>query len=167
MKPEPPQEVLDYIRDNRATYTREAIDAELREAGHDQAVIDAAWRAFPVERAAVQGPPPRVLAAVQFWLLLVAVACVAIVILPLISVFFLNLVASMTLSSDAIADNGVLFILAALAPILLGYLAIGIGGWLLRRRDQAAGLGVLSGLVVAFVVSVIILGTCVAIIAQL
>lgn len=33
----------EYIKQNRDRYTREAIERQLREAGHDQAEIDAAW----------------------------------------------------------------------------------------------------------------------------
>jgi hypothetical protein len=36
-------EIVDYIRKNRATYTKEAISKKLLEAGHDQAAIDAAF----------------------------------------------------------------------------------------------------------------------------
>ncbi|MGN6360011.1 MAG: hypothetical protein ACTHNK_06445 [Thermomicrobiales bacterium] len=43
-------EIERYIRENRDRYTREAIERSLREAGHEQAAIDAAWAA--VERDA-------------------------------------------------------------------------------------------------------------------
>jgi hypothetical protein len=36
-------EIERYIRENRDRYTREAIERSLREAGHEQAAIDAAW----------------------------------------------------------------------------------------------------------------------------
>lgn len=39
----PDATILDYIRANRATYTREAIRRALLEAGHAEAAIDAAW----------------------------------------------------------------------------------------------------------------------------
>jgi hypothetical protein len=38
-------EILRYIEGHRDQFTREAIDASLRKAGYDQAVIDAAWAA--------------------------------------------------------------------------------------------------------------------------
>ncbi len=167
MKPEPNPDILGYIRANRGTYTREAIDRELREAGHGQEAIDAAWQAFPAEDAAAPLPTRSALATVQFWLLLLVVACIALTLFPLISLFVLNAVLSATANSGAMFDRGIVAILIALVPFLLGYLAIGIGGWWLRRRDQAAAYGVLSGLVVAFVLSVIVAGACAALIAQL
>ncbi|MGN6563501.1 MAG: hypothetical protein ACTHMU_12665, partial [Thermomicrobiales bacterium] len=36
-------EIERYIRENRDRYTRAAIERSLREAGHEQAAIDAAW----------------------------------------------------------------------------------------------------------------------------
>jgi hypothetical protein len=172
MKPEPNPEILGYIRANRGTYTREAIDRELREAGHSQEAIDAAWQAFPAEGAAAPTTPPaqRPFATIQFWVLLVVVAGVAVIILPILSVFVLTGLVSLANSSsgsDAFLDSGVGAIVLLLAPFLLGYLAMGFGGWLLLRRDRAAAYGVFSGLVVAFVLSVIVAGACVALIQQL
>jgi hypothetical protein len=37
------QHIVEYIRQNRATYNREAIDAKLKEQGHPQSAIDRAW----------------------------------------------------------------------------------------------------------------------------
>jgi hypothetical protein len=37
------QRIADYINANRARYTREAITAQLEQAGHDREAIDAAW----------------------------------------------------------------------------------------------------------------------------
>ena len=169
MTPEPKPEVLDYIRANRGTYTREAIERELREAGHDQEAIDAAWRAFPPEEASAPLPTRQVVATVQFWALLIVVACVALTVLPLLSLFIVNAIISLASTSGGpdFLDSGLAAILIALAPFLLGYLAIGFGGWWLRRRDQAAAYGVFGGLVVAFVLSVIVAGACVALLAQL
>lgn len=169
MKPEPNPDILDYIRANRGTYTREAIDRELREAGHSQEAIAAAWGTFPVEREAVAPPSRKIIATVQFWVLLIGVACIALTFLPIISLFILNAVISVASGSPERTwiDNGVVAILLALAPFLLGYLAIGIGGWWLRRRDQAAAYGVFGGLLVAFTLSVIVAGACVALLQQL
>lgn len=170
MTPEPKPEVLDYIRANRGTYTREAIERELREAGHSTEAIEAAWRAFPPDEAPAPAPGVRAIATAQFWVLLILVACFALTILPFIALFALSAVSSLAASAggvDGFFGSGLGAILAALAPILLGYLAIGLGGWWLLRRDRPAALGVFGGLVVAFVFSVIVAGTCAAIIAQL
>lgn len=171
MTPEPKPEVLDYIRANRATYTRAAIERELREAGHSQEAIDAAWRAFPPETDAPASPPQRAFATVQFWVLLVIVTLIALFALPFLSLLVLTGILSLAYSSTSgasdIFDSGVAAILLLLAPFLVGYLLIGLGGWWLLRRDRVAAYGVFGGLVVAFVLSVIVAGTCVAIITQM
>ena len=41
--------LVDYIVRNRGTFTREAINAQLLEAGHSQASIDAAWATLEAE----------------------------------------------------------------------------------------------------------------------
>ena len=172
MKPESAPEIIDYIRANRGTYTREAIERELREAGHSQEAIDAAWRAFPAEGTAAPTTPPaqRPVATVQFWALLVVVAGVAVIILPILSVLTLTGVISLAYSSSGTSsflDSGIAAFLLIVAPFLLGYLAMGFGGWWLLRRDRAAAYGVFSGLVVAFVLSVIVAGACVALLQQM
>lgn len=167
MKPEPSPEIVDYIRANRGTYTREAIERELREAGHSQEAIDAAWASFPVEVAA-EPPPSSVINAAQFWVLMLVVACLALTILPYASFFISSLFNSfLAQRSGTYTNSGAVYIVAFVLPLLLGYLLIGLGAWWLRRRDRAAAFGILSGLVVAFVFSVIVAGTCAAIIAQL
>jgi hypothetical protein len=170
MKPEPNPEILGYIRANRGTYTREAIERELRDAGHSQEAIDAAWRAFQPEEAPASAPPARVVATIQFWALLVVVVGVAVILLPILSVFVLSGVVSLAYSSSGsgtFLDSGIAAFLLILAPFVLGYLGIGLGGWWLLRRDRAAAYGVFSGLVVAFVLSVIVAGACVALIQQM
>lgn len=168
MKPEPAAEVLDYIRANRGTYTREAIDRELLASGHAAEAIDAAWRTLPDEDKPPPLPARRVVAAAQFWVLLVVVACVALTVLPLLSLFAVNGIASAWFAAGTARDpGGVGLLLIALAPVVLGYLAIGFGGWWLRRRDQAAALGVFGGLTVAFVLSVVVAGVCAALIQNL
>ncbi len=158
--------ILEYIRANRGTYNRDAIERELREAGHTQEAIDAAWLAFPPEGETLAPPPGRVVATLQFWVLLLLVACFALAGLPLLSAFVVSGIASFAAQTD-LFDNGVVVVLLALAPILLGYLAIGLGGRWFLRRDRAIALGIFSGLVVAFVLSIIVAGSCAAIITQL
>jgi hypothetical protein len=182
MTPEPPPEVIEYIRANRGVYTRAAIERELREAGHSQAAIDAAWGAFPPEGeaqtpggsivAAAQVPERGVVNTVQFWVLLVVVACIALTALPYAVVMIVGLAASAATSISGTntptwLDNGLAFVVFSLLLLLAGYAIIGGGGWLLRRRDRAAAYGVFGGLIVSFVLSVIIAGACAAIIAQL
>jgi hypothetical protein len=49
------QQITEYIIQNRDTYTREAIDRQLLDAGYAQADITAAWDSL---NATLQGPPP-------------------------------------------------------------------------------------------------------------
>jgi hypothetical protein len=101
----------------------------------------------------------------------VIVTLIALFALPFLTLLVLTGILSLAYSSTSgasdIFDSGVAAILLLLAPFLVGYLLIGLGGWWLLRRDRAAAYGVFGGLVVAFVLSVIVAGTCVAIIAQM
>lgn len=45
-------EVVQYLREHRATYTREALAAELGAAGYEPADVDAAWARLEAEDAA-------------------------------------------------------------------------------------------------------------------
>lgn len=75
--------VVEYIRNNRATYTKEALTTKLLEAGHDQLAIDAAFAA--AERDAMPPGPDRrtpasvlvVVAYVATWLAFVALTPMA------------------------------------------------------------------------------------------
>jgi hypothetical protein len=170
MKPEPNPEILEYIVANQAIYTRTAIERELREAGHSQEAIDAAWRALPVEGEAPL-PSRGSVATAQFWVLLLLVACLGLTLLPFLSFRIGNLLLTLLESAGAInrtwRASGLAFFLATLTPALLIYLAIGAGAWRLRRRDEAVAYGIFGGLLVAFVLSVIVAGACAALIAQM
>jgi hypothetical protein len=167
-------EIRDYIRANRATYTPESIRQQLLEAGHEPEAIDAAWREIEQEERAERAAPApvipqrRVIATAQFWLLLLGTACVALTVVPFAGALILgaasNVVAPLSLSS---ANSGTAFLVGSGVILVLAYLAIGFGGWLLLRRDRAAGLGVFSGLATAFVLAVIVAGLCVALIQNL
>src|SRR4029078_438191 len=104
MRPEPPQGVLDYIRVNSATYTREVIDRELQEAGHSQETIDAAWRATAIQVAAA--PPQSVVNTVQFWVLLSLAACVGLTFLPILSSYVSSLLLALIPYDSSIYDSG-------------------------------------------------------------
>jgi hypothetical protein len=76
-------EIVEYIRRNRATYTKEALTQKLLEAGHSQFAIDAAFAA--AERGETAPGPDRrapvailiVVAYVATWLALVALTPMA------------------------------------------------------------------------------------------
>jgi hypothetical protein len=170
-------DIGDYIRANRATYTPESIRQQLLDAGHEPEAIDAAWREIeqaeqgehtePTALAPVL-PQRRAIATAQFWLLLLGTACVALTVVPTIVAFLLRTVSSAAISLGYRGANGGVALLIGTGVILiLAYLAIGFGGWLLLRRDRAAGLGVLSGLATAFVLAVIVAGLCVALLQNL
>src|SRR5262245_22716666 len=48
--------LADYIRQNRDTYTREAIDQQLLDGGYAKEEIDAAWNSLPREDASQNAP---------------------------------------------------------------------------------------------------------------
>jgi hypothetical protein len=56
-------EIERYIRENRDRYTREAIERSLREAGHEQAAIDAAWAEVERDATPAADEPAGVVAA--------------------------------------------------------------------------------------------------------
>ena len=170
-------DIRDYIRANRATYTPESIRQQLLDAGHEPEAIDAAWREIEQAEQGEQAERPvlapvlpqrRAIATAQFWLLLLGTACVSLTVVPFVGAFLLG-AASSAASSLGLsgATGGTAFLVGTGVVLVLAYLAIGFGGWLLLRRDRAAGLGVFSGLATAFVLAVIVAGLCVALLQNL
>jgi hypothetical protein len=186
MSPEQPDAVvLDYIRANRGTYTREAIRRALLEAGHDEVAIDAAWAELDHEQppatieAAPPGgvaspttaavPPPASPSAVRlamrtllFWAVLVGFLLGYIVLSAILA----------ALSNDQTAGIVGLTITAIPQLALVAGIALAIPG-----RTRPAGLGLLGALVVlvglmillailAFIAVVIIFGICVVAISR-
>jgi hypothetical protein len=164
-------EIRDYIQANRGTYTPESIRQQLREAGHSEEAIDATWRALDREEQAESGaalPQRRAVATAQFWVLLVITACVALTVLPLGGAFLLGLLYNFAQGLGLPGSNsGIEVLIGSIVVLVLGYLAIGLGGWRLMRRDRAAALGIFSGLATAFVLSVVVAGLCVALLQSL
>lgn len=164
-------EIRDYIQANRGTYTPESIRQQLLEAGHSEEAIDATWRELDREDQAESAaviPQRRVVATAQFWVLLVVTACLATTVLPFGGAFILGLVYNFAQGLGLPGSNtGIEFLIGSIVVLVLGYLALGLGGWRLLRRDRAAALGIFSGLATAFVLSVIVAGLCVALIQSL
>lgn len=52
------ESILNYIRQNRSTYTREAITGELLKAGYNPAEVEAAWQAIEAEQLPSAGEVP-------------------------------------------------------------------------------------------------------------
>lgn len=134
-----------YIAANRERFTREAITAQLVDAGHDPAAIEAAW-------ATVTHAPPS--ADGSFFTVFNRI------------VFGLGLILAL-LGGAAIfglSDGAALWLLI---PYLLAYTLLGMGAiWLFRRIDRRlhfAGFGAAlaaSAMIVVF--AGLVFGTCVA-----
>jgi hypothetical protein len=181
MSPEQPDAVvLDYIRANRGTYTREAIRRALLEAGHSEATIDAAWAELDreltpamVEAAPPGGAlspttaaaPPRAssgavrlaMRTLLFWATLIGFLLGYIVLSAILA-------ATSNDKTSGLVGLAILFI-----PLLALVLGIVLS---IPERTRPAGLGLLGALVVlvalmillsilAFIAVVIIFGICV------
>jgi hypothetical protein len=73
------QVIADYINANRARYTREAITAQLEQAGHDRAAIDAAWNEIAEESAQGEGRNLGLYVWIVYWLGGAAIAAITVV----------------------------------------------------------------------------------------
>ena len=80
------QQVLDYIRSSSATYSRAAIDQQLRVAGYDEATIDHAWQqvatapaAMPAGQAFGVAVATRTTARRQDPMLILAIVTIAVI----------------------------------------------------------------------------------------
>ena len=149
-----------YIRDNRDRYTRAALDEKLRQAGHDDAAIEAAWaRAADDDSAA---PPPRTPAAILGRLILIGLVAAAygyVGLLGLVGVGF-----SLSYNQPASGIVAVLqtLILAAYGlAMLASFLFV---GWRIWRAGRLGRRGpTMAGAVgIAFVLLVGVSGACVA-----
>jgi hypothetical protein len=138
-------EVINYIREHRDTYTREAITARLLEAGHSQETIDAAWRqivdpaqaAAPSEGAASAEPP--ILRQPHFWLALLGYVVGLLLLTNILNV--INLLVGLVFYAGAL-------LFGFLYPIIR------------FERSRAVALGFLCGLVVVIVLLVVSPGLC-------
>ncbi len=147
----------DYIRENRARYTREAITAELLQSGHDQAAIDAAWERLG---GSTSQPGAGYAGFLRNW----ALAWYLIGGLALL-VLVGGFVAAATGASSALLP------VLASAVVTLGLYG-GIGWWVVRafrqRANQAAGEAqsagkwVLAGCGVLVVFALLAGGACTA-----
>lgn len=155
-------ELQQYILQNRGTYTREAIDGRLLEAGHSQEQIEEAWAAiesgtspplgpaepppFTIqERPQSQGTDAPAYKKLGFWLTLIG--------------FVLGLYGLFSLAAW-LDPSGVSFWALPLVA-LIGTIA---GSILLWKRNQSVAMGLITGCLVSavlpFVFLVIISGLC-------
>ena len=143
------QQIRDYIHANHDRYTPEAIRAQLIEAGHDQAAVDAELAAFASERAAkpASGTPARALVWSVFWICAVAV-------LALIGLIF-----SLNRNPDKVAVIGLFG-----AGMLGGYVVLGyfVARWMSRLAPRSALGWVGVVILVPLALIVVAYGTCTA-----
>jgi hypothetical protein len=138
-------EIASYIRDNRATYTDDAIRERLRAAGHPGSAID---DAFAMIRANDRNSPP----AQRRWRLALGYTTALFVLTFLVFAFFSGVGSGMF--------GGL--VLAILAIALFGGLMVSLVALRWNRDVIVAGsTGAIAVLLVPFVVVVIIGGLCI------
>lgn len=163
--------LIQYIEQHRAQYTREAIDKQLLDAGYSRADIDAAWNEIEAGATGEQAVPPpavtqssqqlpptqqrRLLATPVFWLGLFGV----LVLQYGIAALFFPAINYENGSSVFVPIVGVL---TCGVPI-----ALLIAGSLLLKSNRPLALGLLYGLlifdvIIPFIGAIIIFGICVA-----
>ncbi len=144
-------EVIRYIAENRGRYTREAIDTHLLRAGHAREEIDAAWSRLGDEVR----PPPSDDRTFRRAFLGSVVAIYGITFL----VYAVSFYVGMEEGYESIA-------LIASAIFLVPLLLAAMISIALVRRNQSARRGVAGGLltalVIPFVLLVIVAGLCTA-----
>ena len=163
-------ELLAYIRQHRATYTREALRQRLLDAGYPADEIEAAWAAVdaddqpptPPARTAAMGAapagadvadPPRARTSPAFWLTLFGYIGGLYIIVALVAGI-----------ASSVEDDGWI---ASLTFFVL-WLAGLVGGLVMMGRNRPVGLGLVVGFAAAvglpfllgFILLVIILGIC-------
>jgi hypothetical protein len=171
-------DLLRYIEENRATYTREAIRQRLIDAGYPAAEVDAAWTAVEAGEAPPLPPPPspvqpdapaasrpapadrptlgrsfRTANSPAFWLTLIGYLGLMFLGLPILGV-------ATDRGDDAAAAVGLTYLALWLAGL--------IGGLLLLRRNRPVGMALLLGFALVigipaalgFLAIVVIAGIC-------
>ena len=149
--------LVEYIRQNRETYTREAITERLLSSGYEPEAIEEAWRTSTQEKSA---PGARRFFHRQvFWLAILGAVAICYVI---VGGLYWMVVAM--LGFDLLASGAAVYILAGAIGLLVGLL---LAGALLIEHNRSVALGLaLSGLlgliVVPVVAAAVFYGLCVA-----
>lgn len=144
------QQIRDYIHANHDRYTPEAIRAQLIDAGHDPAAVDAEVAAFASERAArpASGTAARAYVWSAFWICAVAV-------LALIGLIF-----SLNRNPDKVSVIGLFG-----AGMLGGYLVLGyfVARWMSRRLAPGSAMGWVGTIIlVPLALILVAYGSCTA-----
>lgn len=163
--------LIQYIEQNRAQYTRAAIDKQLLDAGYSQADIDAAWKEIEAREAntpvvpppQAQAPQPAVVPPTQPRRLLT----MPIFWLGLFGVLVLQYgVAALFIPATSYENGNSVFVPIAGVLTCGVPIALLIAGSLLLRSNRPLALGLLYGLlvfdvIIPFVGSIILFGICV------
>jgi hypothetical protein len=139
---DPGGDALDYLRSNQAEFTREALTAELKKAGHSDQEIAAAWAAVGTE---ARTPPDLARARMITFVLYGAIY----------AFFVLSLLQEQ-------GGYGTYQIAAIVLTVVMG-VAFGISlRWLRRRRSGAAVTTLTTLLMVPVALLVVVAGLCTA-----
>ncbi len=148
------QELIRYIRENRGVYTNEAISRSLLDAGHDPAVIEAAWRVVEGDEVEASRAWDRsIVRTPSFWLTLLGYPAVLIGLAALVGYL-------------GAPEYAGLILVAGLG--IAGITALGLV-IAQRRLAVAAGLGgaLLLLVLIPFVLFVIVIGICLVSVARM
>ena len=155
-------EIDDYIRANQPRYTREAIDEQLRAAGHDPAGIAAAWTRVDAD-GSVPATRPR---SAGEWIarivlvLLIAAAYGYLGLLGIVGISFMIGYPSAT-GARAALEIGLLiaFALAMLVAFLFVARRILLGGTTGRRSWTVTGSVGIAAVLLAGICGICVAGT--------
>jgi len=138
-------DLLQYIREHRATYTREALTAELVAAGHAAADVEAAWSQVGPTGWVAPAEKPYVRGASAYFAMLV------------VAIFYLgSVVWYLSWGGDLGAGR------SPLVLILYSVAMIGAGAFVLRRLLQASTMGsIVGGFLIAIVLYIGLAGACI------
>lgn len=141
--------IRDYIRANHDQYAPAAMRAQLIDAGHDPAAVEAELAAFASDRATTSsGQTLRTYVWSVYWICAVAV-------LALIGLLF-----SLNRNPDKVAVIGIFG-----AGLLGGYLVLGylVARWMIRHVVPGSALGWAGAILLApFALFLIAFGACTA-----
>jgi hypothetical protein len=146
------EDLVHYIREHRATYTREALTAELVAAGHDTADVEAAWAQLDAEDATA---PPATAWAVPDTKPYERGPATVILML-VVALGYLASVAVFVFGNLGGGRYNVVVILYTVAMFA-------VGAFVLRQMGRASSMGTVVGaFLIAVVLYVGLAGACIA-----
>lgn len=138
------ENVLDYIRANHDTYTRQAITGQLLQQGYSQAEIDEAWRLVEQETAnpGLRVAQPSIWTMRNFWLSLLGFVLGVSLIIGVVGRIFRGPGGSINNLTQASIISLLLIVIVIIATIINI-----VSTW---QHNRAVSRGLLVGLIVAF-----------------